>query len=142
MRRGAGIADGHEGRCRQRSLGGVGSCGRHQRNDPKVTILTKSAAFSLKRLYFYFRAKVSYYSPSRRTTGPKPSDSKSEYVGRNAIYCEANAKNRGSRKCPSHGPVTPFNPLCTGRLKDGRENKCPSRYPPFLGPIHSIRKVM
>jgi len=122
----------------------VGTSVNHHRNDPKVTILTKSTAFSFKCfiIILIFRAKVSYYSPSRRTTGPKPSDSKSEHVGRNAICREANTKNRGSRKCPSHGPVIPFNPLCTGRLKDGRENKCPSRYPPFLGPIHSIRKVM
>ena len=38
---------------------------------------------------------------------------------------------------PSLGSVMGFKPLCTGHLKDGSENECPSRHPPFLGPLHS-----
>ena len=37
-----------------------------------------------------------------------------------------------NRDIPSLGPVTPFKPRCTGHLRHGRVNECPSRYPPFF----------
>ncbi len=40
---------------------------------------------------------------------------------------------------PSHTHVTDLKPLCTGHLKDVRDNQCPSRYPHILGQIHSNR---
>ena len=36
---------------------------------------------------------------------------------------------------PSLFNITGLNPLCIGRLKDGSETECPSRHPPFLGPL-------
>ena len=43
---------------------------------------------------------------------------------------------------PSLPPVTPLKCRCTGRLRHGRENDCPSRYPPFFwfAPSHFENK--
>jgi hypothetical protein len=51
-------------------------------------------------------------------------------------------KNPGIAILPSLPPVTPLKCRCTGRLRHGRENDCPSRYPPFFGfaPSHFENK--
>ena len=41
----------------------------------------------------------------------------------------------------SLGPVKGLKPLCTGRLTDGSKDECPSRLPPFFGPLYSPRLI-
>lgn len=74
---------------------------------------------------------------SLRTESPKASDWEFKAVGlamkTNWQIDGSSAKNRRIVILPSHIHIEPFKPLCTGHLKNVRENECPSRYPHILG---------
>ena len=74
---------------------------------------------------------------SLRTESPKASDWEFKAVGlamkTNWQIDGSSAKNRRIVILPSHFHIEPFKPLCTGHLKNVRENECPSRYPHIFG---------
>jgi hypothetical protein len=74
---------------------------------------------------------------SLRTESPKASDWEFKAVGlamkTNWQIDGSSSKSRRTVILPSHIHIEPFKPLCTGHLKNVRENECPSRYPHILG---------
>ena len=83
---------------------------------------------------------------SLRTESPKASEWEFKAVGlamkTNLQIDGSSAKNRRIVFLPSHFHIEPFKPLCTGHLKDVRENECPSRYPHILGRTYSHPKMV
>ena len=83
---------------------------------------------------------------SLRTESPKASDWEFKAVGlamkTNWQIDGSSAKSRRIVILPSHIHIEPFKPLCTGHLKDVRENECPSRYPHILGRTYSHPKMV
>ena len=60
----------------------------------------------------------------------------------NPVSVADDAKVKKTGISPSLPPVTPLKCQCTGRLRHGRENDYPSRYPPFFwfAPSHFENK--